>query len=151
CVSREVRQRQPHGNEGPVRSVPSDGPRTITICPSQGGPCMTLSDKQRRTLVRGLFIALIVVPCIATAAVAFYLKSDMYRSYWERSLSESLAMRVTIDAVRQLRWDAVLFEGVRCYDPENDALMLECRNVEAEQFSDGRNLQLHHPTIFADH
>lgn len=111
---------------------------------------MTLSDRQRRTLLRGLFVAVIVVPGAAIVGLALFLKSDMYRSHWEQKLSESLAMRVTIDAVRQPRWDSVLFEGVRCYDPETDAKMLECRTLEAEEFSDGRHLRLHQATIFAD-
>jgi len=111
---------------------------------------MTLSDKRRRMLLRGLFFAVVVIPCAGTLAWAFFLRTDVYRTSWEESLSSSLGMRVTIDAVRQPHLGALLFEGVRCYDPETDAQVVDVRTVEGEDFSDGRHLKLNHATIFAD-
>jgi len=111
---------------------------------------MTLADSQRRTLLRGLFAALVVLPIVATVVWAVVLRSDTYRKAWEDGLSPALGMRVTIDAVRHPRPGTTLFEGFRCYDPETDALVLECRTLESEDFTDGRHLRASQPQIYAD-
>lgn len=112
---------------------------------------MTLSDSQRRTLLRFLFLTVCVVPCLGTFAWGWVVRTDAYRDAWQDSLSANLGMRVVIAKLRTPRPGTVLLENVRGYDPETDAEVFTCRTLEIEDFADGRHLRASQPEIHADH
>lgn len=111
---------------------------------------MTFSDRRRRTLLRSMFLAIGVLPIVATIVWAAVLRTDAYRASWQQGLSAGLGLRVTLGDVRHPRPGVVLLEDLRGYDPETDALIVECRAVEAETFVDGRHIRAEQPTIYAD-
>lgn len=111
---------------------------------------MALSDRRRRTLLRSLFLAVGVLPIVATVVWAAVLRTDVYRASWTRGLSAAWGLRVTLDDVRHPRPGVVLLAGLRGYDPETDAVVVECRTVEAETFADGLHVRAEQPMIYAD-
>ncbi len=110
---------------------------------------MTLSDSQRRTLLRVLFLTICVLPCFVTLAWGWVIRTDAYRKGWQESLSTNLGMRVVVAAVRTPRPGVVLLENVRGYDPETDAEVFDCRALEVEEYADGRHLRASQPEIHA--
>lgn len=112
---------------------------------------MTLSDSQRRTLLRILFLTVCVLPCLATFVWGWVIRTDAYRNVWQQSLSAHLGMRVIVAKVRTPRPGVVLLENVRGYDPETDAEAFNCRALEIEDFADGRHLRASQPEIHALH
>lgn len=112
---------------------------------------MTLSDSQRRTLLRVLFLTVCVIPCLVTFTWGWVIRTDAYRNSWQQSLSTQLGMRVIVAQVRTPRPGTVLLENVRGYDPETDAEAFHCRALEVEDFADGRHLRASQPEIHATH
>jgi hypothetical protein len=97
-----------------------------------------------------LFVALCVVPTAVIGVVGVARRSDSVREDWRHTLSVYSGLRFTIERVGHPRPGAVLLERVRGYDPETDALVLDCRNLEIDRDSDGLYVRAFQPEIHAD-
>ncbi|MBL9093573.1 MAG: hypothetical protein JNL96_20315 [Planctomycetaceae bacterium] len=96
-----------------------------------------MHETQRRAMLRALFFFACVCPTVAVGLWAYGLRTDAYRESWERELSEALGMRTACEAVALPQPGLVSFNRLRCYDPETDALVLECGRLEGEAVADG--------------
>jgi hypothetical protein len=90
------------------------------------------------------------VPTAAIGVIGVSRRSASVRDEWRRTLTLYSGLRFTVDDVRYPRPGAMLLERVRGYDPETDALVLDCRYVEIERGSDGIGIRALQPEIYAE-
>ena len=109
-----------------------------------------MHDRQRRELLRALFLLVCLLPTAAVGAWSFSLRTDRHREAAAERIGAALGMRVTLDAVRYPLPGLTLLEGFRAYDPETDALVLEAARLEAEASGDGLALAASQIEVFAD-
>lgn len=109
-----------------------------------------MHESQRRSLLRTLFVVSCLVPTVATLLYGFAGRSDFQRSALEKRLSAACGLRIEIDRIRYPRPGGAVLEGVRCKDLETDAVVVQCRTVEALSDSEGLSLRAGGAEIFAD-
>jgi len=109
-----------------------------------------MHESQRRTLLRTLFVAVCLVPTVATLLYGVAARTGFGRASQAAQLAAVSGMRVEIDRIRYSRPGGAVLEGFRCRDPETGAIVVECREVETLRDGEGLGVRLVGAEIFAD-
>ena len=104
-----------------------------------------MHDRTRRTLCRGAFVLLCVLPSACVLGLSLYRHTPIYRSAiksrWEQAFFQRLGLITTIDGVRQPDHQSLTLEGIKLVDPETGELLARVRVLELAE-SDHRHVLL---------
>lgn len=87
-----------------------------------------LLRRRRRLALAACAIA--ILPPLALAAFGLWIRSATYRTGIERSVSDRLALPITIEKMSPIGIRGRSLSGVRATRPETDELILEAKNAE---------------------
>ena len=114
-----------------------------------------ISERNKRSLCRGLFLLVCCLPTTVIVSVAMVSRTSPYRNYarasWERTLSGRLGLAVSLYDVTNIRPDVWVLRGVQIRDAELDEAVATVSQVRITRQNQNLDCVLTHPEVQGEH
>tara|TARA_B100002052_G_C15840129_1_gene579758 strand:+ start:222 stop:1562 length:1341 start_codon:yes stop_codon:yes gene_type:complete len=114
-----------------------------------------ISERNKRSLCRGLFLLVCCLPTTVIVSVAMVSRTSPYRNYarasWERTLSDRLGLAVSLYDVTNIRPDVWVLRGVQIRDAELDEAVATVSQVRITRQNQNLDCVLTHPEVQGEH